>query len=357
MDSTNDSNLIQNLIVGGLAFLAGLFIGLVVLGWNLWPVEYTDAGPQDMTSAIQENYIKSVADLYAFDGNQARVHESLDIWEGAPLEICRMAASAFDPAERTRLERVTEVLNNGAGCSEAALAQLEQDVGATEDGGSNLLLICLMSLLLLAILGAIYMLWQRQPGYDTPPARRSFDPDEMQSAPAIESSGLDVGVTTTPVARFRTSYKRGHDSYDDSFSIENAQGEFLGECGVGISESVGIDSPKNVTAFEVWLFDKNDIRTVTKVVMSDHAFFDEALKAKLAPKGEPVMGREGETVVLETASLIVNAVVTDLTYGESPELPAQSYFENFTVELSAWAKEGEFDTPDIEGRVDELMNY
>ena len=117
------------------------------------------------------------------------------------------------------------------------------------------------------------------------------------------------------------------------------QGDFLGECGVGISESIGAGDPKNVTAFEIWLFDKNDIRTVTKVLMSDHAFFDEALKAKMAPKGEPILARENETIVLETNTLIINATIKEMAYGTGT-LPPQSYFERLTVELSAWSKEG-----------------
>jgi hypothetical protein len=163
-------------------------------------------------------------------------------------------------------------------------------------------------------------------------------------------------VTTVPIARFRTTYVLGHDTYDDSFSIENSSGDFLGECGVSIAESIGTESPKNVTAFEVWLFDKNDIRTITKVIMSDHAFFDDALKAKLAPKGEPVMARENETVVLETATLIINAEITELAYGTGT-LPPQSFFERFTIELSAWSKEGDFEELDLQARADELMNF
>ena len=90
--------------------------------------------------------------------------------------------------------------------------------------------------------------------------------------------------------------------------------------------------------------------------MSDHAFFDEALKAKLAPKGEPVLARENEIVVLETASLIVNAEIKSMNYG-SGTLPPQSFFDNFTVELSAWAKEGDTPDADVEGRVDELLDF
>ncbi|HRO22963.1 MAG TPA: hypothetical protein PLR07_01525, partial [Promineifilum sp.] len=160
-----------------------------------------------------------------------------------------------------------------------------------------------------------------------------------------------------PIARFRTAYTHGHDTYDDSFSIENANGDFLGECGVGISETLGASASRNVTAFEVWLFDKNDIRTITKVIMSDHAYFDEALKAKLAPKGEPVLARENETIVLETATLIINAEITEMEYGESGDMPDASYFERFTIELSAWAKEGDYAASQPAGDEEDLLNY
>jgi hypothetical protein len=180
------------------------------------------------------------------------------------------------------------------------------------------------------------------------------EPAEMPTAAPIMEDGGSQQVT--PIARFQTTYARGHDTYDDSFSIENADGDFLGECGVGLSETIGADTPKNVSAFEVWLFDKNDIRTVTKVIMSDHAFFDDAIKAKLAPKGEPVLARESETIVLETASLIVNAEITEMAYGAGT-LPPQSFFERFTVELSAWAKDGDYGEPDVQGRIDELLEF
>jgi hypothetical protein len=222
---------------------------------------------------------------------------------------------------------------------------------ADGDGGSFGTLL-LLGLLFLFLLAAIIFVINRRNALGSGDGDRSGYTDIPDTAP----EGSEGGMVTTPLARFQTTYTFGHDSFDDSFSIENANGDFLGECGVGISESIGTDSPKNVTALEVWLFDKNDIRTVTKVVMSDHAFFDEALKAKLAPKGEPVLAHENETVVLETASLIINAEIRDMQYGAGT-LPPQSYFERISIELSAWAKEGEYEPPDIEGRVDEIMNY
>ena len=140
-----------------------------------------------------------------------------------------------------------------------------------------------------------------------------------------------------PVAQFMTTYVLGDDLYDDSFSIDAADGSFLGECGMGISETIGVGDPKKVMAFEVWLFDKNDIRTVTKVLMSEHAFRDEALKSRLAAKGEPVLVQSGDVVSMETASLVVTARVVDMAYGGGA-LPPNSFFERLTIELAAFAK-------------------
>ena len=95
------------------------------------------------------------------------------------------------------------------------------------------------------------------------------------------------------MAQFMASYRLGDDLFDNSFSIDSPAGEFLGECGVGISETIGVGDPKKVTAFEVWLFDKNDIQTVTKVVMSAHAFNDVAIRQRLEAKGEPVLAEPG----------------------------------------------------------------
>lgn len=133
-------------------------------------------------------------------------------------------------------------------------------------------------------------------------------------------------------------YRQGDDFFDDSFSIEDASNQFLGECGAGISETIGVGSPKKVTAAEVWLFDKNDIRTVTKVIMSQHAYNDEGIRAKLAPKGEPVLAQPGAQVVLETQTLRVVATIRDMEYGTGA-LPPNSFFERLTLDLAAYSRE------------------
>ncbi|NLF01519.1 MAG: hypothetical protein GX601_11135, partial [Anaerolineales bacterium] len=153
----------------------------------------------------------------------------------------------------------------------------------------------------------------------------------------MPSAERDWGGAGPPQAQFVTTYVLGDDHYDPSFSIELDTGEFMGECGVGISETLGVGDPNKVTAFEVWLFDKNDIRTVTKVLMSDYAFNDDALYAKLTPKGEPILAQLDEGVELETKRLRLRARVLDADYGDG-SLPANSFFQKLTVELAAWVK-------------------
>lgn len=330
-----------------IAFIAGLIIGLVVLGWWLWPVEYVGAGIGDLTEESQALVLQSAANAYAVDRDGARVQNLLGGWSGA-VAACRLAQTTPDQALKSNLQNMASEVT-GTNCDGVDLTQ------SAEPADTSTSSFVFFILLLLVLLGAIlYVLNQRNKMAGETNGSTTTYTEVPDSAPVAVG---ESEVAAVPIARFRTSYGRGHDTYDDSFSIENAKGDFLGECGVGISESIGTDSPKNVTAIEVWLFDKNDIRTITKVIMSDHAFFDDALKAKLAPKGEPVLAREGETIVLETATLIINALISEMEYGTDGMLSPDSYFDRFTIELSAWAKEGDFDEPDIQGRVDELMNY
>jgi hypothetical protein len=143
-----------------------------------------------------------------------------------------------------------------------------------------------------------------------------------------------------PITQTMTTYVLGDDLYDESFSIDTQGGEFLGEYGVGVSEAIGVGEPKKVTALEIWLFDKNDIKTATKVLMSDHAFNDPAIRSRLEPKGELVLVEPQGQILLETATLQLLATVADLEYGRGA-MPQNSYFERITLELAIWPRDGQ----------------
>ncbi|MFO7661427.1 MAG: hypothetical protein R6X18_02415 [Chloroflexota bacterium] len=353
------------------AFIAGLVIGLVVLGWGLFPVQFEGTDPSGLFPQYRDIYIRNSAELFSFDSNQDKVRTALSGWGGDEY-ACQMAQTSLDPADQQRLIAAATVVN-GQGCTGLAAPGIGVTTGAPvaaptdTESSSNLLPLLLLGLLLLLLVAAIlYVYSRRQVGFESTgeegyAAAPRGDKSASSSAPATAYgapiSASEPQLTEVPIARFRTQYTRGYDTYDDTFSIENANGEFLGECGVGIADIVGATTPRSVTAFEVWLFDKNDIRTITKVIMSDHAFFDEAIKAKLAPKGEPVLARENETIVLETASLIINAEITDMEYGDGSDMPDASYFDRFTIEVTAWVKDSENPGVAPVGGEEDSLNY
>jgi len=142
-------------------------------------------------------------------------------------------------------------------------------------------------------------------------------------------------ATTSPggLGRFVPSYTLGNDNYDTSYSLETARGEFLGECGMGISETIGEGKPDKVVAFDLWLFDKADVRTVTQILMSEYAFKEQTLRTKLAAKGETILAEKGKTLRFETASLRVDAQIVELIYATNSNYPPNSHFQKLIVEI------------------------
>jgi hypothetical protein len=78
--------------------------------------------------------------------------------------------------------------------------------------------------------------------------------------------------------------------------------------------------------------------------MSEHAYNDPELRASLAPKGEAVLAKVNEPMVLETATLRLDVMLTESIYGTGP-LPPNSFFERLTVELVARTKGDEAGSP------------
>jgi len=260
------------ILVGIIAFLIGWAIGLFLFGWVIWPVEYTGARPHDLTESHQETYLIAMADLYAYQGNQERMQETFSDWPDVEQEICQLYNETADPDEALRLNALAQVVS-GSDCTQVVVAPDADEAGGGRGSLGYIALICGLLAILAVVVVAILVVWQRRGNGGADEAPMDYGAVEAETA-SVEEAAIEQQVT--PLARFQTTYTHGHDTFDESFSIENADGDFLGECGVGLSETLGAEIPKSVTAFEVWLFDKNDIRTVTKVVMSDHAFFDEA---------------------------------------------------------------------------------
>jgi hypothetical protein len=315
------------LVVGIVGLVIGVLIGWFVLGWGLWPVTWTDASPAQLQKDYQADYLRMAIDSYikTQDAPTAKAR-----WDYLGKKAADVLASVKNEPLKLKTEEITafEKAASGKAASETT--------ATTEKKGSFpiWIILALMCVVTLLIAGGIivFVLFRggKASGIRTPAQQAE---DAKRDAQATDYSTSEA----PPIAQFMASYKQGDDLFDDSFSIDSPSGEFLGECGVGISETIGVGDPKKVTAFEVWLFDKNDIQTVTKVLMSAHAFNDDAVKQRLAAKGEPVEAKTGEKVVLETQTLKLEARVVDMIYGEGA-LPPESFFDQAILELAIWQK-------------------
>ncbi|MCD6553957.1 MAG: hypothetical protein J7M16_08110 [Anaerolineae bacterium] len=340
-----DTNSLRLTVVGlVLGLLVGLGVGWMVLGWILFPVQWTDAAPADLHPDYRAFYVQMVADSYALDQNRELVQMRLGQWDETKLSKAIADARAkANPQQAQRLDALVAILPGVSVTPAPVASPTPAPAGGIKLGSIGL--VCGGLVLLVLLLAGVGFFIKVRSAQRAEEEVRSVPTAPQRPAPepvllTEEEGGEEGAQAVPPLGHWMTSYSLGNDTYDESFSIETPVGEFLGECGVGISETIGAGPPDKVTAFEVWLFDKNDIRTVTKVLMSAYAFNDEALRARLEPKGEAVLCQPNRHIVLETASLRVEAVISEMEYG-SGSLPPQSFFNRLTVELAAWVKSDE----------------
>ncbi len=367
------------------AALAGLIVGIgvgIFYAWMINPVVITDVDPVDLRQDWKEMWTLMAADSYALRRNPdlARTWFSTFSREETQRLITRLHDSTTDVEQQQRFQELAQALNISIGDVGEVGEVTPAPPPPREEGGGGLLrsilTMCAVGLLLLLVVvgGAMLVVRQRvrrkreagelregripyRPPRPTPSVSpETFTPvtetspeqadlltqeeifqQELQAEPEVDTGPVPA-VRETSLGHFTTRYQFGDDDYDMSFSIETPDGTFLGECGVSISEILLDDPRQHVTAFEVWLFDKDDIRTDTKVLLSDYAWQDDALQAKLRERGELVLAKPGETFELETESLRVRVRVRLMEYGTHAQLPSNSFFSRLELDLEPLRK-------------------
>ncbi|MBL8090515.1 MAG: hypothetical protein JNJ43_09325 [Anaerolineales bacterium] len=315
----------------------GLFLGGLILGllwaWVIDPVDFVDATPAYLRADLQEDYLRMAIDSYrVFPSPDLALQRWQNLGVGAQQAYLNIQANPGnqDPAVVKNFgDLITSILATTGGGQPT-----QQPSG--QASLMNTALIAIGIILVLGVLAAAGMYLFRLFG-----RRGSGEVTTMMQAQEISRSAAKTDFSelglAPPITQTMTTYLLGDDLYDESFSIDTGAGEFMGEYGVGVSEIIGVGDPKKVTALEIWLFDKNDIKTATKVLMSQHAFSDIGIRSRLEPKGELVQVEPQAQILLETATLQLLATVVDLEYGKGP-LPDNSYFERITLELAIWPK-------------------
>ena len=372
--------------------VAGLIIGLglgLLVGWVLWPVSWTDASSANLRAEMQQTVMSNAILSYTLtnDSNKAvQVYQDFGDKAASVLDAVRGNPGLLNAEQISRF--ATAVAAPAASANPPAAAD------ATGNSTSNPLPISKkntgtlgLALLGLLVAGAAAVYWFFFRGHEakgntqmsmvtkTPPGgvQQGTKPTLTPLKPAVTNqptsqqrrievpSIINQASQTTnkiaqevpaaihaetkpvilptgkPIAQFLTTYMYGDDLYDESFIFDAPNGAFLGECGVSFSDIVGSGEPKKISAFEIWLFDKNDVQTVTSVLMCQHAFDDLFMRENLEKKGDSVLAEVEKRFTMETASLVLEGHVVDLSYGELLQTP-QSYFQRLTLELAVYEK-------------------
>ena len=338
--------------------IVGLILGLVI-GWGIWPVQWTDLAPYHLREDLREDYLRMSIFTTSMTGDGGIANKAWTELEDTAedtLDAVRSNPVYLTSEQIASYAILVNAESSGGGVevqpTEAVAETPEAETEEEPTGKPNWLLLGGLCVVLLAAAAVVIYFFVIRP--------RSYEgdkPETLKSKFGMATQQEDTGgeyydegaayaaheqetyqaEAAAPVAQFMTTYMVGDDLYDDSFSIDAPTGEFLGECGVGISDTVGVGEPKRVSALEVWLFDKNDIQTVTKVVMSEHVYEDNKIRMRLESKGEPILAEPGKQVLLETATLQLEARIVDMEYGEGAA-PDRSFFQRMTLELSVWPK-------------------
>ncbi len=324
--------------VGGI--IVGLIIGLI-FAWAIWPVKWKDATPGHLHLAYQSAYVDAAAEDYNIHHNIERAQVLLGLdqkanpWAKDPATLGQAFRESLDRASNgERTQAVTQL----AGALGVTIPEPEV---IEPTGKSPWLILLYLAVALSTVAIAFYLVTRLR-------ARQQFRKAGGKTEGTAAAYGLlapeEALEGESPLRSFVAGYTSGDDFFNPSFSIEKGS-DFLGECGVDISECLGTGKPKQVTALEVWLFDKSDIRTLTKVVASEYAYSDSALKTKLEAKGEVLLAKPGMEIVLETTALRVRAKLKELEFATGDDMPRNSTLQKMSLEIRAWQKAGAGEVP------------
>lgn len=328
----------------GASFGIGLLVGWLAIGWWLWPVTYYDTDPPDLRRSHQEAYLAMVADSYHLTDDAALAEARLQGFDSGEVEgilaelmLRQETAGDLPAAQRLRELAAAFGLTMPAPGTAVETSPPDEEPASGEASGPSgapllrtILTIGGVFVLVGAAVAGVGVGLSRWQGRRQPPPQRRLE--EVLATPRLrweEAPEASLG-------HFETTYRYGDDGYDTSFNIETPAGEFYGACGIGFSEVIA-EGPDKITAFEIWLFDRTDpqnVQTVTAVLMSEHAYYDDALREKMKDRGEAVLAESGREITVSGTGLVLTARVSEFEYGPPTGVPRNSYFERLATELT-----------------------
>lgn len=152
----NEQNQSNKFILAGLiGVMLGLFAGVIVIGNWLWPAQWYDASPVNLSPESQADYLRAVIDSYALNQDVERaVARYAELGAAAPtiLENIQSNPGNLDPDQIQRFRSIVR-----------ADAVAAQERTAIESRGISpaLAAFLILFLVLVAVLAIVYLLRQR----------------------------------------------------------------------------------------------------------------------------------------------------------------------------------------------------
>ena len=155
------------LVVGIATFVVGLIIGLVVLGWGLWPVQWYDASPENLHPGYQEMWLRMAIISYGATGDAATAKVEYDALGTAAADtLARVKASpgGIDPNLITQFEAAVSAIAQVPPSTTAP--GVTPTVAPAKTGRSNLttllIVMCVVTLLVGAAIVVYFVLQGRK---------------------------------------------------------------------------------------------------------------------------------------------------------------------------------------------------
>jgi len=401
-------------VIPAIGFLIGLLIGWWVIGWWLWPVQWTNALPADLRAAERDQYLTMVVESFAAGRNADLARERLKSWSAEDLAKhlanLQTRAGAGTP-QAAQVQALAGLMGAAPGPQTPAkgptaaarptpAASAGPDVLSAIRGIGTVLLWLLLFAFAAAVVYVLWLRWRAahqaprpaaiempaRPTRPVAPVQRSLDDiaaeakerwpsddrplesedavwtdepaasDEPPAAPASTAPAAPAPRVAVPIpaparpaatppkvlatggaspagafaraGEYRALYQMGEPDYDEAFDINDAVGGYLGQCGLELNDPIGRGHDQ-AAALQAWLWDTNDPDTKVKVLMSEGAYRDTAMRDQLKGEHDAIPVRAGTEFELETYKVLLRGVVEKVEYADQE--PAYTIFSELLV--------------------------
>lgn len=176
-----------------------------------------------------------------------------------------------------------------------------------------------------------------EPSRPAEPLRPASVPpaEPLPVAPVRRAPVAPSAAAPVKLGDYVAIYQMGEPDYDEAFDINDPVEGTMGQCGLQLIDPVGRNRDQAV-ALQAWLWDGSDPDTRVKVLMSEGAYRDTALRSAQAGTYEAIPVRAGTEFELESHDLLLRGRVDKVEYADI-EVP-RSVFMELHVRFQAYRK-------------------